>query len=140
MLIRSTNRREFGAINVLPLSGNTGSVTISNIVPKFQEGGFVATLPFSGNAISLHNIDGEPFVASYSVAADVETGVQRADDISAAETPTELRAIAEEEEEDEDTQDDANDSDEDNSDEDNSDEDNDDESQQTNTGETNTEE
>ena len=90
---------EFGAINVLPLPGNTGSVTISNIVPQFQEGGFVATLPFSGNAISLHNIDGEPFVASYSVAADVETGVQRADDISAAETSTEQQAIEEPEEE-----------------------------------------
>jgi TATA-binding protein-associated factor Taf7 len=87
---------EFGAINVLPLPGNAGSVTISNIVPQFQEGGFVATLPFSGNAISLHNIDGEPFVASYSVAADVETGLQRADDISAAETSTEQQAIEEE--------------------------------------------
>lgn len=97
---------EFGAINVLPLPGNSGSVTISNIVPQFQEGGFVATLPFSGNAISLHNIDGEPFVASYSVAADVETGVQRADDISAVETSTELQAIEEEEEPTEDNEDD----------------------------------
>jgi hypothetical protein len=87
---------EFGAINVLPLTG--GSVTISNIVPQYQEGGFVASVPFSGNAISLHNIDGEPFVASYSVSADVNTDVQRADDISAVETPTEQQAIAEEEE------------------------------------------
>src|ERR671921_601601 len=35
---------EFGTLNVLPLPGNAGSVTISNIVPQFQEGGFVATL------------------------------------------------------------------------------------------------
>jgi hypothetical protein len=86
---------EFGSINFLPLPGNAGSVTISNIVPEYQEGGFVATLPFSGNAISLHNIDGEPFVASYSVAADIVTGVQRADDIGVAETPTEIQAITE---------------------------------------------
>jgi hypothetical protein len=87
---------EFGALNVLPLPGGEGSVTISNIIPQYQEGGFVASLPFSGNAISLHNIDGEPFAASYSVTADVNTGVQRADDISAVETPTELQAITEE--------------------------------------------
>ena len=87
---------EFGALNVLPLPGGEGSVTISNIVPQYQEGGFVASLPFSGNAISLHNIDGEPFAASYSVTADANTGVQRADDISAVETPTELQAITEE--------------------------------------------
>ena len=92
---------EFGAINVLPLPGNAGSVTISNIIPEYGEGGFVASIPFSGNAISLHNIDGDPFVASYSVAADIDSGVQRADDISAAETSTEQQAITEEEEEDE---------------------------------------
>ena len=87
---------EFGALNVLPLPGGEGSVTISNIIPQYQEGGFVASLPFSGNAISLHNIDGEPFAASYSVTADVNTSVQRADDVSAVETPTELQAITEE--------------------------------------------
>src|SRR5918994_3879491 len=89
---------EFGTLNVLPLPGNAGSVTISNIIPEYPEGGFVATLPFSGNAISLHNIEGEPFVASYSVAADVDGPVQRVDDISAAETSTEVQAIEEEEE------------------------------------------
>jgi len=92
---------EFGTLNVLPLPGNAGSVTISNIIPEYPEGAFVATLPFSGNAISLHNIEGEPFVASYSVAADIDSGVQRADDISAAETSTEQQAITEEEQEDE---------------------------------------
>jgi hypothetical protein len=107
---------EFGALNVLPLPGGEGSVTISNIVPEYQEGGFVASLPFSGNAISLHNIDGEPFAASYSVTADANTGVQRADDISAVETPTELQAITEElqsitEEEEEDETEDESDND-----------------------------
>ena len=102
---------EFGALNVLPLPGGEGSVTISNIVPEYKEGGFVASLPFSGNAISLHNIDGEPFAASYSITADVNTAVQRADDISAVETPTELQSIAEEEEEDETADEDESDND-----------------------------
>jgi hypothetical protein len=107
---------EFGAMNVIPLPGNGGSVTISNIVPQFGEGGFVASIPFSGNAISLHNIDGDPFVASYSVAADIDSGVQRADDISAAETSTEQQAITEEEEEDDTSdEDDNNDNDDGNS-------------------------
>ena len=90
---------EFGTLNVLALPGNAGSVTISNIIPEYPEGGFVATLPFSGNAISLHNIEGEPFVASYSVAADIDGPAHRVDDISAAETSTEAQAIEEEEEE-----------------------------------------
>src|SRR5215204_347740 len=106
---------EFGTLNVLPLPGNAGSVTISNIIPEYPEGAFVATLPFSGNAISLHNIEGEPFVASYSVAADVDGPVQRVDDISAVETSTEVQAIEEEEEptEEEDDDNDGNNEDED---------------------------
>jgi hypothetical protein len=127
---------EFGTLNVLPLPGNAGSVTISNIIPEYPEGAFVATLPFSGNAISLHNIEGEPFVASYSVAADIDSGVQRADDISAAETSTEQQAITEEEEEDE-TADEEEDNDDDgNSNGDNSD-DNDNNNERNNSGDTN---
>lgn len=88
---------EFGTLNVLPLPGNAGSVTITNIIPQYPEGSFVATVPFTGNAISLHNIDGDPFVASYSVAANIDGPAQRADDISAVETPTEEQTISEEE-------------------------------------------
>jgi len=101
---------EFGTLNVLPLPGNAGSVTISNIIPEYPEGSFVAAVPFSGNAISLHNINGEPFVASYSVAANIDGPAQRADDISAAETPTEEQTISEEEDqtEEEDSQNDEN--------------------------------
>lgn len=89
---------DFGTLNVLPLPGNAGTVTISNIIPEYPEGSFVATVPFSGNAISLHNIDGEAFVASYSVAANIDGPAQRSDDISATETPTEVQTIEEEEE------------------------------------------
>jgi hypothetical protein len=103
---------EFGTLNVLPLPGNAGSVTISNIIPEYPEGSFVATVPFSGNAISLHNIEGEPFVASYSVAANIDGPAQRADDISAVETPTEEQTIQEEGEEEEDqTEEDSQDED-----------------------------
>jgi hypothetical protein len=119
VLHRSTNSttptipEEFGTLNVLPLPGNAGSVTISNIIPDYPDDSFVASVPFSGNAISLHNIEGEPFVASYSVAANVDGPAQRADDISAAETPTEEQTITEEEEgsssEDEDNNSDSND-------------------------------
>jgi hypothetical protein len=99
----------FGTLNVLPLPGNEGSVTISNIIPEYPEGAFVATVPFSGNAISLHNINGEPFVASYSVAANIDGPAQRADDISAVEIPTEEQAISEEEDQtEEDSQNDEN--------------------------------
>jgi hypothetical protein len=114
---------EFGTLNVLPLTENAGSVTISNIIPEYPEGAFVATVPFSGNAISLHNINGEPFVASYSVAANIDGPAQRADDISAVETPTEEQTISEEEDqtEEEDSQDDENE-DEGNQDDENEDE------------------
>lgn len=101
---------EFGTLNVLPLPGNAGSVTISNIIPEYPEGSFVATLPFTGNAISLHNIDGDPFVASYSVAANIDGPAQRADDISAAETPTEQQTISEEEDQTEEEDNESNDS------------------------------
>jgi hypothetical protein len=120
---------EFGTLQVLPLPGNAGSVTISNIIPEYPEGSFVATVPFSGNAISLHNIEGEPFVASYSVAANIDGPAERADDISAVETPTEVQTIEEEEEptdEEEDAQDEngdtGNGNDENNDDESDSDE------------------
>jgi hypothetical protein len=96
---------EFGTLGILPLGGSAGTVTISNLIPEYPEGSptFVATVPFSGNAVSLHNIDGDPFVASYSVAAEVVGPVQRTDEISPAASTAEAETLAEaadEEEED----------------------------------------
>lgn len=96
---------EFGTLGILPLGGSAGTVTISNLIPDYPEGSptFVATVPFSGNAVSLHNIEGDPFVASYSVAAEVVSPVQRHDDISPAASTAEAETLAEaadEEEED----------------------------------------
>jgi hypothetical protein len=49
----------FGKLNILQLPGGNGQVTITNVEPKFTEGAtsFAASVPFSGNAIALHNLD-----------------------------------------------------------------------------------
>ena len=89
---------EFGTLNMLPLPGGNGIVTISNIIPEFSEDTttFAGSVPFTGNAIALHNIEGEPFAATYTVTADIVGTATRADDIGMAPPPT-----AGEEEEDE---------------------------------------
>jgi hypothetical protein len=89
---------EFGTLSMLPLPGGNGIVTISNIIPEFPEDTttFAGSVPFTGNAIALHNIEGEPFAATYTVTADVVGTATRADDIGTAPPPT---AAAEEEEE-----------------------------------------
>ena len=73
---------EFGTMSILPLGGS-GTVTISNIIPTYPEGStsFVASIPFSGNAISLHNIDGEPFSGSFTVAGQIVGPAIRVDAI-----------------------------------------------------------
>ena len=79
---------EFGALSILPLPGNNGLVSISNIIPQFPEDSttFAGSLPFTGNAIALHNIEGEPFASTYTVSAEVVGTADRADDIGAAPT------------------------------------------------------
>jgi hypothetical protein len=74
----------FGKLNILQLPGGNGQVTITNVEPKFTEGAtsFAASVPFSGNAIALHNLDGKQFVASYTVTADVLGPAERVDDIA----------------------------------------------------------
>jgi hypothetical protein len=87
----------FGALSQLQIPG--GTITISNIIPQFPEDStaFVASLPFSGNAIALHNIEGEPFAATYTVTADVVGAAKRVDDIGPA--PPEPPAAEDEEDE-----------------------------------------
>jgi hypothetical protein len=89
---------EFGALSILQLPGNNGAVSISNIIPQFPEDAttFVASIPFSGNAVALHNIEGEPFAATYTVTAGVVGAADRADNIGPPPAPEE-----EEEEEEE---------------------------------------
>jgi hypothetical protein len=75
----------FGKLTIIPLPGNNGQVIITNVVPKFTEGAtgstFAASVPFSGNAVALHNLEGKPFAAAYTVTADVLGPGERADDI-----------------------------------------------------------
>ena len=49
-------------------------------------------------SIRIRKVDWFIYTREPTSDLDIETGVQRADDISAAETPTEQQAIAEEEE------------------------------------------
>ena len=85
--------KKFGVLSVLQLAGGNGAITTSNIMPDFSEEGttsFSASVPFSGNALALHNIDGEPFAASYTVSAEVVGPANRSDNVASAPvSPTE---------------------------------------------------
>jgi hypothetical protein len=75
----------FGKLAILQLPNNNGQVTITNVVPKYTQGAtgttFAASVPFSGNAVALHNLEGNPFAESYTVTADVLGPAERADDV-----------------------------------------------------------
>jgi hypothetical protein len=75
----------FGKLTILQLPDNNGQVIITNVVPKFTEGAtgttFAASVPFSGNAVALHNLEGKPFAASYTVTADILGPAERVDDV-----------------------------------------------------------
>lgn len=77
---------KFGKLNIIQLPGGNGQVTITNVVPKYTEGAtgttFAASVPFSGNAVALHNLEGKPFATTYTATADVLGPAERADDIS----------------------------------------------------------
>ena len=95
----TTIPEEFGTLSILQLPGNNGAVTISNIVPQFPEEAtsFTSSIPFSGNAVAIHNLEGEPFAATYTVTAGVVGAAERADSIGVA--PPETEEEEEEEEE-----------------------------------------
>lgn len=62
----------FGTLATTPLPDGSGTIVISSIVPDYDSSGpFTASIPFTGNSLSLHNVDGVPFAASYTVTADV---------------------------------------------------------------------
>lgn len=76
---------EFGKLAMIQLPDDNGRVMITNVVPKFTEGAtgtsFAASVPFSGNAVALHNLEGEPFFATYTATAEVLGEATRVDDI-----------------------------------------------------------
>lgn len=76
---------EFGKLAMIQLPDDNGRVMITNVVPKFTEGAtgtsFAASVPFSGNAVALHNLEGKPFFATYTATAEVLGEATRVDDI-----------------------------------------------------------
>ena len=54
------------------------------MVPKFTEGGttFTASVPYSGNAVALHNMQDKQFAAAFTVTADVIGPAERVDGIA----------------------------------------------------------
>ena len=76
----------YGAIAILDLPGGNGQVSITNVEPKFTEGAagstFAASVPFSGNAVALHNLNGEQFATTYTATADVLGPATRVDNIA----------------------------------------------------------
>ncbi len=72
----------FGTLTTTPLPDGSGSIIITSIVPDYGSSGpFTASVPFTGNSLSLHNIEGEPFAATYTVSADVLGPANKANDI-----------------------------------------------------------
>jgi hypothetical protein len=74
---------EFGTMSIIPLPDGQGSVISSLILPQYPEGAtsFAASIPFAGNGLALHNLDGDEFVATYTVVADEVGPADRTDEI-----------------------------------------------------------
>jgi hypothetical protein len=61
----------FGALLTSPLDNQT-SIAITIITPPYGDTPVPsASIPFAGNALWLHTLDGTPFVANYAVSAQV---------------------------------------------------------------------
>lgn len=73
----------FGTMSIIPLPDGQGSVISSLILPQYPEGAtsFAASIPFAGNGLALHNLDGDEFVATYTVVADEVGPADRTDEI-----------------------------------------------------------
>jgi len=72
-ILNTTDDEEpaFGTLLTSPLDNQT-SIAITLITPTYGETPVPsASIPFSGNALWLHTLDGTPFVASYAVSAQV---------------------------------------------------------------------
>jgi hypothetical protein len=89
----------FGTLLTTPLDNET-SIAITVITPPYGDTPVPsASIPFAGNALWLHTLDGTPFVANYAVSAQVLPS-ETQNDISNATlaTAAEEEAAADEEE------------------------------------------
>jgi hypothetical protein len=69
-MLNATEEEE-GALLTSPLDNQT-SLAITIITPPYGDTPVAsASIPFTGNALWLHTLDGTPFVASYAVSAQV---------------------------------------------------------------------
>ena len=57
------------------------------------------SIPFVGNGLALHNVQGDQFVATYTVVAEQVGQAQRSDDIAATSIEEDEEADDEEDEE-----------------------------------------
>jgi hypothetical protein len=79
----------FGILTTTPLPDGSGSIIITSIIPDYGSSGpFTASVPFTGNSFSLHNVEGEPFAATYTVSADVLGPAHKTNDISTSSAAT----------------------------------------------------
>jgi hypothetical protein len=81
--VQTLNETERAILNATQESGELGTLLTSRlnnqsalvldiIAPTYGDSPVPsATIPFAGNAVWLHNLGGEPFVASYAVSAQV---------------------------------------------------------------------
>jgi hypothetical protein len=64
---------EFGAELLTAQIDNQTSIVLTVITPDYGETPVPsASIPFAGNAVWLHSIEGNPFIASYSVSAQTQ--------------------------------------------------------------------
>jgi hypothetical protein len=59
----------YGSVATAPLG--KGTVAISLLTPQYGPIN-AASIPFAGNALALHTLNGDPFAATYTVTGDVE--------------------------------------------------------------------
>jgi hypothetical protein len=92
----------FGTLLTSPLPDNETSLAFNIITPQYGDTPVPsASIPFAGNSLWLHTIDGTPFVANYAVSAQVipaETQNTISNVTLAAAAEEEEAAAAEEEE------------------------------------------
>jgi hypothetical protein len=70
-ILNVTDDDGFGTLVTAPV-GNESSVAITIITPTYGETPIPsASIPFAGNALWLHTLDGTPFVANYALTAQV---------------------------------------------------------------------
>ena len=59
----------YGTELTSPLPDGTGNIAITLFQPPYEAGINSASVPFTGNALALHTLEDDPFIATYTVNA-----------------------------------------------------------------------